>query len=133
MNPWLRSLPAWIEYNYDPTQQELVNSVYNGSSIYVCPSWQEGFGLPPAEAMACGCAIAVTDSGGVRDFADHEVTALISPPKQPAALAANVIRLLEDNDLRIRLAEAGHERIQQLTWERSTDLLEKLLRDRAGA
>jgi glycosyltransferase involved in cell wall biosynthesis len=73
-----------------------------------------------------------TDNGGVREYAEHEVTALLSPPKNPEALAQNIVRLLENDDLRIRIAKAGHERIQQFTWERSTDLLEQFLKDIIG-
>jgi glycosyltransferase involved in cell wall biosynthesis len=51
------------------------------------------------------------------------------PPRHPEALADNILRLLKDDDLRIRLAKAGYERIQEFTWERSTDLLEKALKD----
>jgi glycosyltransferase involved in cell wall biosynthesis len=130
--PKPEGLPDWIEYRRDPPQEELVASIYNGSSIYVCPSWAEGFGLPPAEAMACGCAIAVTDSGGVRDFAEDGVTALISPPKDPEALAANLMSLLTNDELRTRLARGGHDRIQQFTWERSTDLMERCLAEPAS-
>lgn len=130
--PRPRRLPSWIEYQYDPPQEELVGRVYNGSSTYLCPSWREGFGRPAAEAMACGCAVVSTDNGGVRDYAEHGVTALLSPPKNPQALAANILRLLKDDDLRIRLAKAGHECIQEFTWERSTDLLEQFIIDRIG-
>ena len=125
-------LPSWIEYHRDPSEEELIGGIYNGSRIYLCPSWAEGFGLPPAEAMACGCAVAAADSGGIRDFAEHGVTALLSPPKDPEALAANILRLLEDDDLRIMLAKAGHERIQEFTWERSTNLLEQFITDKIG-
>ena len=125
-------LPDWIEYHCNPPQEELVGSIYNGSSIYLCPSWVEGWHLPPAEAMACGCAVVSTDIGGVRDYAENDVTALLSPPKNPGALAENLLRLLEDDELRIKLAKAGHERIQEFTWERSTDLLEQFLFDRIG-
>ncbi len=128
--PRPEKLPSWIEYHCDPPQEELVGSIYNGSSIYLCPSWAEGFGLPPAEAMACGCAVVTTDNGGVRDFAEHAVTALLSPPKRPGALAENLLRLLEDDDLRIRLAKSGHERIQEFTWERSTNLLEQFISEK---
>lgn len=48
------------------------------------------------------------------------------------ALAENIRRLLEDDRLRIRLAKAGYERIQEVTWERSADLLERFMRDRMG-
>jgi glycosyltransferase involved in cell wall biosynthesis len=122
-------LPDWIEYRNAISQEELI-SIYNHSRIYLCPSLSEGFHLPPAEAMACGCALVSTDIGGVHDYAENGVTALLSPPGHPEALADNIIRLLKDDDLRIRLAKAGYERIQEFTWERSTDLLEKALKDK---
>lgn len=80
VSPRPQSLPSWIEYSYRAPLEELVDSIYNGSSIYLCPSWSEGWHLPPAEAMACGCAVVSTDIGGVRDYAEHAVTALLSPP-----------------------------------------------------
>lgn len=128
---WRRpsSLPSWIEYCRDPSERQLVEGIYNSARIFVCPSWLEGFGLPPGEAMACGCAVASTDCKGVREYAEHGVTALLSPPRDPKALAENVLRLLEDEELRIRIAETGHKRIQAFTWERSTNLLEKYIQE----
>lgn len=128
VSPLPKSLPAWIEYHRHPTPHELVEGVYNSASIFLCPSWIEGFALPPAEAMACGCAVASTDCGGVREFAEDSVTALLSPPRDPEALANNLLRLLEDDDLRIRIAMGGHKRIQAFTWERSTNLLEEYIK-----
>jgi glycosyltransferase involved in cell wall biosynthesis len=123
-------VPRWIEYLRDPRQEVLIEQIYNGSRIYVCPSWTEGFPLPPAEAMACGCALASTNCTGISEYAEHEITALLSPPREPEALAKNILRLLEDDDLRIRLALEGHRRIQAFTWERSADLLEEFIEAR---
>ena len=122
-----RNLPPWIEYHRDPPQQTLVDSIYNGSAIHLCPSSCEGFYLPNAEAMACGCAVVSTDIGGVRDYAEHEVTALLSPPNDPKGLAQNVERLLRDETLRLKIAEAGRRRIQDFTWERNVTLFENFL------
>ncbi len=130
VKPRPRWLPRWIRYVADPPQSFLVDQIYNRSSIYLCPSWTEGWHLPPAEAMACGCAVVSTDIGGVRDYCEHERTALLCPPRDPESLAANVVRLLEDDRLRVQLAKAGHERIQQFSWEKSTDLLERFMRQR---
>jgi len=130
--PRPQSLQPWVEYHEDPPQEELVDNIYNGSRIYLCPSWTEGFHLTPAEAMACGCAVVSTDIGGVRDYAEDGVTALLSPPQNPEALAQNIAWLLQDDELRIRLANAGHERIKEFTWERSADLLEQYLKDMIG-
>lgn len=124
-----KTLPAWIEYRRNPRQERLVGEIYNGSSIYLCSSWSEGFGLPAAEAMGCGCAVVTTDCGGIRDFALNGRTALVSPPQNPGLLAENLVRVLADEGLRNRLAEEGRQEIQQFTWERSTTLLEQVIGD----
>lgn len=121
------ALPSWAEYRRNVSEDALVG-IYNEAKIFVSSSLMEGFALPPAEAMACGCAVAATDSGGIREFAEHEKTALLSPPGNPDALAENILRLLEDDTLRLKLAKAGHEKIKEFTWERSADKLEAFLK-----
>lgn len=121
------TLPEWIEYVENPAPKTLVEEIYNGSAVYLCPSHLEGWHLPPAEAMACGCAVVSTDIGGVRDYAIHDETALLSPPGRPETLAENLIRLLRNDADRLRLARAGHEFIRQFTWERATDRMEAFL------
>ncbi len=121
-----RNIPSWASYRRNVAERSLI-AIYNSASIFVCSSLAEGFALPPAEAMACGCAVVSTDCGGNREYAEHGVTALLSPPRDPEPLAKNLLRLLEDQDLRIRLAWEGHRRIQAFTWERSTDQLEQFI------
>jgi glycosyltransferase involved in cell wall biosynthesis len=121
------SLPRWIEYRRNPPQRAVVEDIYNRSSIFVCPSWSEGWSLPPMEAMACGCAVVATDSGGIREYATDRATALLSPPRDPESLGHNIIRLLDDEDLRVKLAQAGNEHVRSFTWEQSTTLLEAFL------
>ena len=65
--------------------------------------------------------------GGHREFARHGETALLSPPKDPAALAQNVTRLLRDRALRLRLAEQGRAYVQRFNWEQATERLEQTL------
>jgi len=121
-------LPAWIEYRHFPSQKELAERIYNEISIYLCSSWTEGAPAPPAEAMACGCALVSTNCTGIDEYAEHGVTALLSPIKDPEALAENLKRLLEDDNLRVKIARAGNERIKEFTWEHSTDLLEEAIK-----
>lgn len=121
------ALPDWMEYVRNPPQQSLIERIYNKSSIYLCPSWVEGWGLPPAEAMACGCAVVSTDNGGILDYATHLETALLSPPRQPEVLAQNIIKLLGDDGFRRQLANKGHQCIKEFNWERSTNMLENYL------
>jgi glycosyltransferase involved in cell wall biosynthesis len=81
----------------------------------------------PAEAMACGCAVATTDCGGNRDYAEHEKTALVSDPDDFESLVDNVLRLLSDEELSVTLALAGRDRIAEFTWEKSTRRLIEVL------
>lgn len=120
-------IPEWIEYHQNPPQDFLASEIYNKSTVFLSPSWTEGFGLTPAEAAACGCALVAADSGGVRDFINHGVTGLLSPAHNPRLLAENLCRLLNDEILRVCLAEAGNAFIRQFTWERSTTLLESAI------
>jgi glycosyltransferase involved in cell wall biosynthesis len=119
-------IPAWVEFYENPKPTQMVE-LYNSCRIFLHPSWSEGWPLPPAEAMACGCALVTTDSLGVREYALHEKTALISEPKNPEKLSHNIIRMLRDNDLRISLAESGHKFIKNFTWEKAVNEFEKVL------
>ena len=119
-------LPKWIEY-YQQPERRLLRELYNQAAIFVAPSWVEGWGLPPSEAMLCGAALVATDIGGHREYAFHDRTALLSPAKDPRALANNIMRLVHDSNLRARLAAQGHDYIRQFTWERATDCLESVL------
>lgn len=119
------NLPKWIEYVKNPTQDFLIRDIYNESSIYLCPSLTEGWHLPPAEAMACGCAVVSTNNTGVRDYIIDRQTGLLSPIEDPEKLAINLINLLENDDLRIKIARAGQLYIEDyFNWERSAKKLE---------
>ena len=120
-------VPDWMTYKSDPPQEEIVERFYNGSSIMVSPSLTEGFGLPAVEAASCGCALVATDNDGHREYVKHGDTGLLSPPKDPQALANNICALLGDDELRIRLAHAANTFVKQYTWQHSTDLMESFL------
>lgn len=122
-------LPPWIEYVQRP-DRETHNRIYNNAAVFVGPSHSEGFGLTPPEAMMCGCAVACTDIGGYRVLARHGETALLSPPRDPKALADNVARLVSDDELRIRIASEAHRRVQEFTWERAFGKMRRLIGNR---
>jgi L-malate glycosyltransferase len=120
-------IPHWIKFYRNPPQNFLIHKILNDSSIFVSPSLSEGFSLPPAEASACGCAVVATDTGGVREYLENGFTALLSPPGDPEQLAANICRLLENDGLRLQLAERCNSAVRRLDWETSTALLERFL------
>jgi glycosyltransferase involved in cell wall biosynthesis len=89
-----------------------VAALLRSSAVHLVASWEEGFGLSGAEALACGAALATTDTKGSRDYAINEHTALVSAPRDPEALAHNIVRLLEDVELRTRLVAAGQRHLR---------------------
>ena len=119
-------LPNWVEFHRRPGPA-LLRRLYNQAGVFVAPSWTEGWGLPASEAMACGAALVATNVGGHREFAIEGRTALLAPPRDPVALAERIARLVDDNELRVRLARAGAEYVRRFTWEAATSRLEKCL------
>lgn len=120
------NLPGWIEYHRRPSQPKL-RELYNHAAIFLSPSWSEGWPLPPAEAMMCGAALVATDIGGHKEYATHEETALLSPPKDAKSLAENLLRLIRNPEFRIKLAQQGNAYIQRFTWKNAVDRFEAAL------
>lgn len=105
-----------------------VARLFRRTKIVLSPSWQEGFGLPGLEAMACGAVLVTTDSKGPRDYAEDGVNALVVEPQRPHRLAEAVERLLNDRRLRRRLAERGVEMARSFPdWAESSRRFEEAL------
>ena len=126
-------IPDWIQYIANPDQDALVRDVYNRHAVYFGASIAEGWALPPAEAMACGCAFVGTDIGGFRDYATDGDTALLSPAGDREGLLRNLVRITEDPALRTRIQRRGTENIQQFTWDAAGSALESYFQEHVPA
>ncbi len=114
------------EFHENPPQAQLA-ALYSGSDIYLCPSWDEGLGMPPMEAMACGAALVTYDNGGCRDYARDGETALVARRRDVNDLAGKLERLASDGALRARLAAAGRAFVTTaFDWDRAVTRLEAL-------
>jgi glycosyltransferase involved in cell wall biosynthesis len=114
---------------HENLRQERLAWLYSRCPIYLCPSWDEGLGMPPMEAMACGAALVTFDNGGCRDYALHGETALVAPRRDVAALAGALERMVTDGALRERLARQGRAFVtSRFDWDRATETLEGILR-----
>lgn len=117
-----------VEFHRLPYKEKL-REIYNSLDIFVFSSHCEGFGNPPMEAMACGVACVATDTGAIPDYTIPGETALVSQPKDVKALAQNVIRMIENEDDRVQIAEKGFNYIKNFTWDKSIDQLEKIFKN----
>jgi glycosyltransferase involved in cell wall biosynthesis len=82
-------------------------------SVFVCSSRSEAFPLATLEAMAMGVPVVATTVGGLPEQIDHLENGVLVRPDDPEAIAAWLVRLRDDADLRHRLGAAGAERVRR--------------------
>jgi len=115
-------------YSGKGVPQEKMAEKYCLADMFVDGQWNyAGWNNPVAEAMACKVPVICTDIGGVEDFAFHEKTALLVPPRDPEAMASAILKLIGDKELRDKLLENAYNHIVQFNWDKSTEKLEKIL------
>lgn len=125
-------LPRWVTYVENPHGDELVR-LYNACSVFLHPSWSEGCPLPPAEAMACGCALAAAANPGVCDYARQGHNAMLAPVREPGLLGEALARVLRDDGLRATIALQGHADMQARKWSECIDRFETVIGARSSA
>lgn len=99
---------CWAGYQDNPP------AIMHALDLVVCASLNESFGLTAAEALAAGRTVVATKVGGLPETVLHRQTGLLVDPGSPDQLAASVIELLQNEELRKRYAAAGKQRVCEL-------------------
>jgi len=84
-----------------------------GFDLFVMSSVTEGLGTSLLDAMACRKAIVGTRAGGIPEVVDEGRTGLLVEPRDPHQLADAILRLIQDEAMRKRMAEAGYARVRE--------------------
>jgi glycosyltransferase involved in cell wall biosynthesis len=114
-------LNSRVEFTGRIPTPELVRH-YNEAKLLVTSSVHEGFGLPLAEAMACGTPTVATDIGAYREIVRHGESGRLVPPGDARALAAAIRMMWNDASLRQRLSDGGRRRIvEQFNWRHAAE------------
>ncbi len=100
--------------------------LYNLATAFIYISKDEGFGLPPLEAMQCGTPVIVSDAGSLPEIA-HKAAIVVNPNDQNA-IARALQKIGEDKQLRICLRDKGLERAKEFSWEKSASELMSLFK-----
>jgi glycosyltransferase involved in cell wall biosynthesis len=93
-------------------------ALYSGATIFVYPSLYEGFGLPPAEAMACGTPVITSYGTSLSEVVGP--AALLVDPENPEAIADAILRAASSESLRAELRRAGFARARRFNWDDAT-------------
>ncbi len=92
-------------------------ALMQAAEVFVYPSLYEGFGMPPIEAMACGCPVICSDRGALREVVDD--AAAIVNPDDPRDIARQMTRLACDPEMRRNWIASGRERAKRFDWNRN--------------
>jgi glycosyltransferase involved in cell wall biosynthesis len=95
------------------TDQQL-KSLYNHASCFVFPSYYEGFGLPPLEAMVCGCPVIVSNSAALPEICGD--SAIYCDPKSPEDIAKKIREILESQPLEESQRLKGYQHSKKYSW-----------------
>lgn len=118
-----KALPKWINYKQKASEDEIVD-ILNNSSIFMCTSIHEGFGLPGLEAMACGCVLVTTNCFGPLEYA-NERNAIICETKEPNQLFEGVKRVFENDNLKNSLLQQAKIDVEKWDIKKSMHQFEK--------
>ncbi|HEV2417892.1 MAG TPA: glycosyltransferase [Terriglobia bacterium] len=97
--------------------REQMGLYYDRADIFINASWLDNMPLSILEAFASGTPVVSTAPEGIRYLVRHEQTGLLCEPNDWEALAANVIRLLGDPALAVRLSQNAYEESKKYRWE----------------
>jgi glycosyltransferase involved in cell wall biosynthesis len=99
-------------------EEDLVK-LYNLADLFVYPSYYEGFGLPPLEAMACGCPVITSNTSSLPEVVGD--AGILVDPYDVEGLAKAMYEVLKDESFRIELAKKGLERAKLFSWRKTSE------------
>lgn len=93
--------------------REDVPQILGSLDLFVLSSYLEGLGSSLLDAMACRLPIVATNVGGIPEVVTHGETGLLVPPRNPKALAGAILKLYENRELAVQLAEKGFAQVHK--------------------
>ena len=102
-----------------------LKALYGNAACLIFPSLYEGFGLPPLEAMYCGCPVIVSNEASLPEVCGD--AAMYCDARSVDDIAAKISLMMSDPELRQRHREMGLRHVQQFRWDRAASKLMQVL------
>jgi glycosyltransferase involved in cell wall biosynthesis len=113
--------------------EEDMIAAYTDADVFVLPSEWEAFGIVLLEAMACRTPCVCADRGGAPEVLEDGVTGHVAPYADVEAWTSRLKELLDDEEGRRRMGEAGRRRVRErFTWSAIVDQIEQIYRELTG-
>ena len=122
------NIPEYAEFYLNPSREE-IKKIYSDSDIFIFPSRSEGWGLTVIEAMACKCAVVGTNTGAISEIGIDRENCLVSEPGNVEELAMNLVRIINDTELRTYISNNGYNTATKFDWKISVDKMEKYFKN----
>jgi|Deesub1362A_J573_1020465.scaffolds.fasta_scaffold00023_15 N-acetyl-alpha-D-glucosaminyl L-malate synthase BshA len=103
-----------------------LSEVLSKCKVMVLPSREEGFGLVLLEAMVAGVPVVATNVGGIPEIIEDGVNGLLVESEDPDGLARAILKVLDDEKLRVKLVENGKKIVQKYSWERMANEIDRI-------
>lgn len=97
-------------------EEEELRALYDHAACFVFPSFYEGFGFPPLEAMACGCPVIASNAASMPEVCGDAV--LYCNPHSPQDIADKIALLMSDSALREELSQRGLIQAENFSWSK---------------
>jgi glycosyltransferase involved in cell wall biosynthesis len=101
----------------DYVSDEYLVKLYNAADLFVYPSLYEGFGLPPLEAMACGCPVITSNTSSLPEVVGD--AGIMIDPNDINSLTESMLKILTNNQLREEMSKKSLERAKMFSWKKT--------------
>ena len=118
--------PCPVRFFGFATEQQL-SSLYSQAALYVFPSLDEGFGLPPLEAMSLGTPVLSSRAASMPEVLGD--AAVYFDPNSEADFSKKVEQLLTDNKQRVQMIARGRQQVLQYSWRHCAEQTLAVYRD----
>jgi len=112
-------------YIDEPKKQKILKN----ASIFLFPTFYEGFGLPILEAQSMGVPVVASDSSAIPEIVGKELKPFLVNPSKPRSIAKVICKILTDKKLKRRLIKAGYANVGRFSWDGCAKNIAKVLKN----
>lgn len=120
----LSELGITKQVNQYDVNDDILSYAYKNALAFIFPSLYEGFGIPVLESFACGCPLLCSNASSLPEVAGE--AAYYFDPYSEDSIKDAIMKVLEDNDLRVDLIKRGYEQLKKFSWNQTAEHTKKI-------